>query len=77
MCIRDRFDIGEILQQIEVALECRVFWILQARQLLDEEHEDSLYLAWLLVGGLRGKDPEDVSNAAGSEQLNIPVECDK
>ena len=66
-------DICEILQQIEVPLECWVLWVLQARQLLDEEHEDGLDLAWLLVGGLRGKNAEDVRNTASSQQLNIPV----
>ena len=66
-------DIRKILQQIEVPLECGILWILQARQLLDEEHEDGLDLAWLLIGCLRGKNAEDVGNTASSEQLNIPV----
>ena len=60
-------DVGEILKQVEVPLERRALGILQARQLLDEEHEDGLDLAWLLIGGLSSKDAKDVRNAASSQ----------
>lgn len=60
-------DVGQILKQVEVPLERGVLWILQARQLLDEEHEDGLDLAWLLIGGLSSKDAKDVRNAASSQ----------
>ena len=36
------FDVGQVLQQVEVAFEGRVFGVLQTSQLLYQEHEDSL-----------------------------------
>ena len=35
-------DVGQVLQQVEVALEGRVLGVLQTSQLLYQEHEDSL-----------------------------------
>ena len=58
-------DISKILQQVEVPLESWILRIFQTRQLLDEEHENGLDLAWLLVGRLRCKNAEDVGNTAG------------
>ena len=66
-------DVGEVLEQVEVPLEGWVLGILQACQLLDEEHEDGLDLTGLFVRSFRGKNTENVSNAASSQKLNIPT----
>ena len=50
-------DVGQVLQQVEVALEGRVLRVLEAAQLLDQEVEDGLDLHGVLVRRLGGENP--------------------
>ena len=67
----EALHVGEILQQVEISLEGRILGILESSQLLDKEHEDPLDLCWILVWSFWSKDPENISDAASHQELNI------
>lgn len=64
-------DVGQILQQVEVALERRILWILQTVQLPNEEDENGLDLILVLVRSLGSIYAQHVRNAASDQELHI------
>lgn len=67
----ERLDVGQVLQQVEVPLECGILGVSQAIQLRDEEVENLLNLLQVLVRSLGRVHPEHVRDAAGDEQLHV------